>query len=320
MAIVSSDFNMAAHLLSQGEIVAIPTETVYGLAANAFDENAVRKIFEIKKRPLNHPLILHCADIGQLKKYVLEIPTQAVQLMHAFSPGPITFILKKKDTIADYITANKHTVAVRIPAHPITQKLLSTIPFPLVAPSANPYGSISPTQAFHVEKFFANEIPMILDGGACSQGIESTIVGFEVNKINIYRLGTITAEDIKKVTNTETEIAIKESDVSIAPGLSLRHYAPSTHTVLSDNVQEDIRQYADKKIALLNFNKQLDIESIFIQKVLSPSSSIHEAAKNLYAYLHELDNSNAQVIIVEKLPNTPIGNALNDRLYRASVK
>lgn len=320
MAIVSSDINMATRLLIQGEVVAIPTETVYGLAANAFDENAVRKIFEIKKRPLNHPLILHCADIDQLKKYVLEIPTHALQLMQAFCPGPITFILKKKDNIADYITANNSTVAVRIPAHPITQKLLSTIPFPLVAPSANPYGHISPTHAIHVEKYFSNEIPMILDGGACSQGIESTIVGFNENNIKIYRLGTITAEAIQKMTNLEIEIAIKESDVSIAPGLSLRHYAPITPTVLSEDILATLIQYAGKKIALLNFNKQHDTEGIFIQKILSPSSSIEEAAKNLYAYLHELDNANAQVIIVEKLPNTPLGNALNDRLYRASAK
>lgn len=320
MAIVSSDISLAARLLTQGEVVAIPTETVYGLAANAFDENAVKKIFEIKKRPLNHPLILHCANIDQLKKYVLEIPTHAFQLMQAFSPGPITFILKKKDNIADYITANKSTVAVRIPAHSITQKLLFTIPFPLVAPSANPYGNISPTQAIHVQKYFAKEIPMILDGGACSQGIESTIVGFEENKIKIYRLGTITADAINKVTNAEIEIANKDSDVSIAPGLSLRHYAPTTHTVLSDNIQVTLKQYAGKKIALLNFNNQLDIENIFIQKVLSPSSSIEEAAKNLYAYMHELDNASAHVIIVEKLPNTALGKALNDRLHRASVK
>lgn len=179
MSIISKDIAKAVELLFNEELVAIPTETVYGLAGNIYSEKAITAIFETKQRPKFNPLIVHIPSVDYLEKIVTDIPEKAKLLADAFWPGPITLVLNKKDTIPDLITAGKTTVAVRVPNHPTTLELLERLEFPLAAPSANPFNRISPTKPEHVEDYFKNEIKMVLDGGACTKGIESTIIGVD---------------------------------------------------------------------------------------------------------------------------------------------
>ena len=199
MSIISKDISKAVALLNQEKLVAIPTETVYGLAGNIFSEKAIDSIFKTKQRPLFNPLIVHIPSIDYLETIVARIPEKAKLLAEAFWPGPITLVLKKKEVIPDVITAGKDTVAVRIPNHPTTLELLKQLDFPLAAPSANPFNRISPTSAEHVESYFKNDIKMVLDGGTCTSGIESTIIGFENDEPIIYRLGALALEEIETV-------------------------------------------------------------------------------------------------------------------------
>ncbi|MEM6726277.1 MAG: L-threonylcarbamoyladenylate synthase, partial [Bacteroidota bacterium] len=193
-SIISRDVDQAVALLTDGKLVAIPTETVYGLAANIFDADAILQIFALKQRPLFNPLIVHIHAFEQLDQFVTQVPAKARLLADAFWPGPLTLILPKQAIIPDLITAGKPTVAVRIPNHPVMLELLRRLPFPLAAPSANPSGGISPTTAKHVADYFSNQLKMVLDGGDCQKGIESTIIGFEGEQPIIYRLGSLSME------------------------------------------------------------------------------------------------------------------------------
>jgi len=193
---IGKDIKKAAQLLKDGNVVAIPTETVYGLAANALDENAIRKVFEVKKRPITNPLIVHISGKEELSKYVLDISEIAEKLANHFWPGPLTLLLPKKTIISDFVTASFTNVAIRVPNHPMTLELLKNLPFPLVAPSANPFMYISPTTAQHVVKQLGDKIPYVLDGGICSKGLESTVIGFKNDIPVIYRMGSITLEEI----------------------------------------------------------------------------------------------------------------------------
>jgi len=204
MSIISKDISKAVALLKADKLVAIPTETVYGLAGNIYSEKAIKSIFETKKRPFFNPLIVHIASVKQLEDIVSHVPEKAKLLAKAFWPGAMTLVLKKQSIIPDLITAGKDTVAVRVPNHPITLKLLKQLPFPLAAPSANPFGSISPTKPEHVARYFKNDIDQVLDGGVCSNGIESTIIGFENDELIIYRLGALAIEDIEAVVGKVT--------------------------------------------------------------------------------------------------------------------
>ena len=178
---ITTDLFEAKKILEKEELVAIPSETVYGLAGNIYSEKAIKKIFQTKKRPLFNPLIVHIASTTKLKEIVSEIPEKAQQLADAFWPGSLTLVLKKNANIPDSITAGKDTVAVRVPNHELTLRLLQLLDFPVAAPSANPFGSISPTTAEHVAEYFPNDLEMVLQGGNCTNGIESTIIGFENN-------------------------------------------------------------------------------------------------------------------------------------------
>jgi L-threonylcarbamoyladenylate synthase len=183
---------------NKNELIAIPTETVYGLAGNAYSDTAIRKIFELKKRPLLNPLIVHLKSASCIQEVASEIPEIGLKLINQFWPGPLTLILKKQKHISDLMTAGKDTVAVRVPNHPLTLALLNELEFPLTAPSANPFGSISPTNAEHVLSYFGKEIEAILDGGQCEKGLESTIIGFENEKPILYRHGAISMDEIEK--------------------------------------------------------------------------------------------------------------------------
>jgi L-threonylcarbamoyladenylate synthase len=318
MSIISKDIQKAVQLLIDDQLVAIPTETVYGLAGNIFSEKAVKSIFSTKKRPFFNPLIVHIPSIDSLENIVTHIPEKAKLLAAAFWPGSLTLVLKKSDKIPAIITAGKDTVAVRIPDHPVTLALLKQLPFPLAAPSANPFGSISPTKPAHVEGYFKNKIQMVLDGGSCANGIESTIIGFEDGEPIIYRLGALPLEDIESVIG-KVAIKNKKEENPNAPGMLARHYAPKTSTFLVANVFSEVKKHSGKKIGVLVFKASLHDKNI-TEIILSKEGSMQEAASKLYAAMHELDHKNLDVIIAEKFPAFGLGNSINDRLQRATFK
>ncbi len=308
---------LAIDFLNKNEVVAIPTETVYGLAGNIFSEIAIKKIYEIKQRPFFNPLIVHIYDIKQLNELAIDIPEKAKILAKMFWPGSLTLILKKNKIVPEIVTANKNTVAIRMPNHPLALKLLSKLNFPLAAPSANPFGSISPTSALHVKEYFGNKISFILDGGNCKSGVESTIIGFENNEPVLYRLGAISIEEIEQKIG---KIRIKNNNNTSpeAPGMLLKHYAPKTTLILVENVNEEILLHNDKKIAVLLFKENINSSSVFHQEILSTKGDLNEAASNLYAALHRLDKLNLDIIIAQKFPEIGLGNTINDRLERAT--
>lgn len=317
MSIISKDIQKAISLLNEEKLVAIPTETVYGLAGNIYSEKAIKSIFKTKNRPFFNPLIVHIPSINILENIVSYIPEKARLLANAFWPGSMTLVLKKQSTIPDLITAGKDTVAVRVPNHPITLSLLKQLNFPLAAPSANPFGSISPTKPEHVERYFNNTIEMVLDGGLCTNGIESTIIGFENDEPIIYRLGALSIEDIESVVGS-VKIKNKEEISPDAPGMLERHYAPSTKTFLTENISEEIKNHKGKRIGIITFNSDLKDDSITTQIILSEKGNLQEAASKLYDALHDLDHINLDVIIAEKCPDFGLGKSINDRLQRAT--
>ncbi|GAA4972161.1 L-threonylcarbamoyladenylate synthase [Algibacter aquimarinus] len=317
MSIISKDIQKAVALLTDDKLVAIPTETVYGLAGNIYSEKAIKCIFETKKRPFFNPLIVHIPSKEALESIVSYIPEKAKLLADAFWPGSMTLVLKKQSSIPDIITAGKDTVAVRVPNHPVTLELLNELPFPLAAPSANPFGSISPTKPEHVERYFKDDIEQVLDGGSCNNGIESTIIGFENDEPVVYRLGALALEEIETVVG-KVKIKNRKEINPDAPGMLERHYAPSTLTVLSKNVIEDLKNYSGKRIGVLIFKSAIESDVIQKQIILSETGSFQEATSKLYDALHELDKQNLDVIIAEIFPDYGLGKSINDRLQRAA--
>lgn len=317
MSIISQDLEKARSLLGKEELVAIPTETVYGLAGNIYSDKAIRSIFATKERPFFNPLIVHIPNPEYLKHVVSEIPAKAQLLAKTFWPGPLTLVLKKHPKIPKLITAGKDTVAVRVPNHLLTLKLLNSLEFPLAAPSANPFGSTSPTTAEHVERYFGSKIKMVLDGGPCQKGIESTIIGFEEEQPVVYRLGSISIEDIEDCVGQVKLITHKEV-LPEAPGMLERHYAPKTKAIVTENLESDLAAHGTKKIGLLLFKTKQIPTPVEIQMTLSEKGDMEEAAQNLYALFHKLDALNLDLIIIEKLPEFGLGRAINDRINRAT--
>ena len=308
----------AIDLLISNQVLAIPTETVYGLAANALSEKAFSQIFTLKNRPQTNPLIVHCGSIEQVKKYVADFPDWAKKLAEKFWPGPLTLLLPKNELIPNQITAGSDRVGVRIPNHPVTLKLLQNLNFPLAAPSANKYGSISPTCAEHVNIQFGNELPFILDGGPCQVGIESTIIGFEDGKIIVYRLGQITVEEIEEVCDETVFIQNEAGEIIIAPGMVKHHYAPKTILKIIQNHSEI--QKDDKSGVILYNEEVIDGIPIENQFIISETGSLLEASQKLYQSFYQLDKLNLDVIFIKLFPNVGIGKSLNDRIQRAGLK
>jgi len=286
--IISTNIKKAVKLLSKDELVAIPTETVYGLAGNIFSEKAIKKIFSTKKRPFFNPLIVHIPNAEALERIASYVPEKAKQLAQQFWPGSLTLVLPKQEGIPDIITAGKDTVAVRVPNHPITLALLKELEFPLAAPSANPFNSISPTKAEHVAKYFKDQLKMVLDGGPCQKGIESTIIGFDGEEPIVYRLGAISVEEIEAVVG-KVHLQNKKEENPEAPGMLKKHYAPKTKLILCSDVAKEIHKYADKKLGVLSFSTNFKTSAITNEIILSKNGSLHEAAQHLYTALHELD-------------------------------
>lgn len=319
MTYIGKDIETAAALLENDQVIAIPTETVYGLAGNALNPFAVKKIYAIKNRPLSNPLIIHLSDAAQLNKYVKNMPAIAEKFAAYFWPGPLTMLLPKNDTIPDIVTSGLPNVAVRIPNHPVALQLLRKLSFPLAAPSANPFGYISPTSAEDVKRILSGKIDYILDGGICSKGIESTIVGFDGDTPIIYRVGAISPEAIKKIAG-KVEINNKHSAKPIVPGMLPSHYAPRTPLYLTNNIEELLKSLSSEGTGILSLKKFHSIVPQKNQEVLSETGNLDEAAHNLYKALHKLDSLKLERIIAERVPDVGIGIAINDRLERAANK
>ncbi len=318
MAEIGKDIAKAKNLLERGELVAIPTETVYGLAANALDTNAVVKIFRVKTRPQFDPLIVHVANLQQARQLVESFPEKAEKLVSKFWPGPLTLLLKKKSIVPDLVTSGMDTVGIRCPDHALTQSLLRSLSFPLAAPSANPFGYVSPTQPEHVNSQLGEQIDYILDGGECRVGIESTIVGFEHKMPVIYRLGGLGIEDIEK-TIGPVDIQLNTSSNPKAPGQLKSHYAPRKKVILGE-ISELIRQHVTQRIGVLAFQKKIEGIDPTPQVILSTSGSLEEAARHLFAALRELDKQDIDIIVSEVVPDIGLGKAINDRLRRAAAE
>ncbi|HMS33038.1 MAG TPA: L-threonylcarbamoyladenylate synthase [Ignavibacteria bacterium] len=299
MTLITKDIDTAVKELLSGNVVGLPTETVYGLGADALNEKAVLKIYETKERPAFNPVIVHVFDIENLGDYAISIPDEAYNLAEKFSPGPLTFIFKKGNKIPDIVTAGNDSVGLRIPSHPVFREVLKETNLPVAAPSANRAGRISPTSAEDVMSELKDRINFILDGGKCRIGIESTIISFTGEYPEILRHGFVTKEDIENVIGKTKEY---HSGKIISPGQLKSHYAPSTPLLCEDDLANvDV---SDKKTGLLDFSKYSDYKEI---------------ALNLFSDLRKLDEQNYDIILWKKLKDEGLGIAINDRLSRASV-
>ncbi len=315
---VGKSINECVKNLKNGEIVGIPTETVYGLGVNALDQKAVDKVFKLKNRPYFDPLICHTNSIEKVKMFVKTFPRKAEILAKTFWPGPLTILLEKKNIIPDITTSRLKRVGFRIPDNKLTLNILEKIDFPVAAPSANPFGYISPTLPKHILNMFKNNISYVLDDGGCDVGIESTIVGFENKKTLVYRVGGITIEKLEKVIG-EVEIFKKSIKLPKSSGMLKNHYSPKKDLIVGE-IKSLIKKYINKKIGVLSFNKYYEDVNLKNQIILSKNHNLEQASRNLYKSLHLLDNMNVDLILTSLLPNHGIGKSINDRIIKASKK
>ncbi len=315
MAVISKSISDAASHLSKGHLIGIPTETVYGLAGNALDPDVVINIFKVKERPSFDPLIVHTDSIGKAKSFIKAFPEEALRLADHFWPGPLTIVLPKRNIIPDIVTSGLENVAIRIPNHDLTLELLTQLDFPVAAPSANPFGYVSPTSAEHVNEHLGEKIPFILDGGPTRIGIESTIVAFIEGKKKVLRLGGVPLESLERVSGL-FEIELNQSSNPQAPGMLEGHYSPKKKLLLGD-IKAQLDQYGSENVGILSLNRTYDQVNPEFQIQLSTSGDLNEAAKNLFASMRKFDSMPVDLILAEEVPDTGLGRAINDRLRRA---
>ena len=304
-----SNIKKAKYLLDKNHCVAIPTETVYGLAANAYSDTAILKIFKLKKRPKSNPLIVHYCKAEDIKNDC-ELNSSFIKLYNKFCPGPLTFILKlkKNSKISKYVTNGKKTLAVRFPKNLKTEKLLKSLNYPLAAPSANISSKVSAVSSTEVKEDFGKKIKFVLDGGSAKIGLESTVINL-YGKTQILRPGLITKNQISQVLNKKIKIQ-KKTDKIISPGLLKRHYSPGIPVKLNCKTKED-------KAAFIVFGKKYKNNNKDIFN-LSKSGDLEEAARKLYKTFRKIKNLGFKTINVVKIPNKKIGIAINDRLRKAA--
>ena len=337
---VSSDIAAAAEILRRGGLVAIPTETVYGLGANAFDVAAVARVFEVKGRPHFDPLIVHVADISQVRELAREFPAPMLRLAKRFWPGPLTLVLPKTDRVPDLVTSGGPTVAIRIPDHPLTLSLLREVKLPIAAPSANPFGRISPTTAQHVRDQLGDKLDLILDGGPCRVGVESTVVQWAADGLHVLRPGGVSVEELEDFVDDvhlppsrcepsdddTTEGETGSENPLASPGTLLQHYAPRTPLTVVASLQSWLREQSrpgtqpmlHRRLGLLTLKPVARVELFEKCEVLSESGDLREAAANFFAALRRLDAAGLDLIVAEDFPMQGLGRALNDRLTRAA--
>jgi L-threonylcarbamoyladenylate synthase len=309
----------AAQILRDGGLVALPTETVYGLAANALDPLAVAKIFAAKERPFFDPLIVHLPDVDWLSRVASDFPPVARRLADRFWPGPLTLVLPKKDVIPDIVTSGLTSVAVRVPDHELTRKVLRLADIPIAAPSANPFGRLSPTTAEHVQKQLGSRIQAILDGGPCRVGVESTILQIDGETVTLLRPGGIPLEEIQSLIGQVELVASATSARPAAPGMLASHYAPRTPLILENTVPRGPRQRRTGLLVLSDCDESC-VKRFAQVEVLAPSGNLVDAAANFFQALHRLDAAALDEIIAVRFPDEGLGRALNDRLQRAAFR
>lgn len=318
-----TDLILAKKLLTEGKLVAIPTETVYGLAANGLDETAVAGIFSAKNRPTFDPLILHVASIEQAQSLCTDWPEMADKLARACWPGPLTLILPKADHVPDLTTSGQPTVGIRMPNNRLTLELLSTLPFPLAAPSANPFGYVSPTNAQHVADQLGDRIDYILDDGDCFVGIESTIIAIENGAPKVLRLGGLSLERISDVLGVPVLEHLNQNSNPLAPGQLDQHYSPrckliALNTMPASDIDPSVPIiYFSKQEAQRDSNNNLSDGPHYY---LSDSGDTNQAASNLFSTLRRLDQNNQKIAYFEWAPQNGLGRAINDRLERAAFQ
>jgi L-threonylcarbamoyladenylate synthase len=307
---------IAARILREGGLVAFPTETVYGLGADAGNPQAVARIFEVKGRPRLDPLIVHVSDF-ESAKYYGQFPASADALTKRFWPGPLTLIVAKKPSIPSIVTAGLDTVAIRVPAHPAALALIKAAGFGIAAPSANPFGYVSPTDAQHVAEQLGDAIDLILDGGPCSIGVESTIVSLEISTYRVLRVGGTPIEEIEAILGN-VDINIDVSRRPQAPGQLKRHYSTSTCLEIAEESAEII--YAGEKVGLLSLTEPENPRNYAAVEVLSASGNLREAAANLFRALRRLDALSLDKIVARPVREEGLGRAIMDRLRRCSAR
>jgi len=327
-----TDVQHAAEVLRDGGLVAFPTETVYGLGADALNETAVAKVFVVKNRPHFDPLIVHVHDVAQLNVLVQDVPATARQLIERFWPGPLSLVLPKTAAVPDLVTAGLPTVAVRMPDHPLALDLLRTADMPVAAPSANPFGAVSPTTAAHVAEQLGDAVDYILDGGPCRVGVESTVLhvgGPERGNSPVadapgspvavlLRPGGVTVEELEGLTGPvrlPADAQDPESESPPSPGMLRRHYAPATPLEIQHTVREPD---AGERVGLLTMQPHRLAERFASVEVLSASGDVVEAASRFFAALRRLDAAELDRIVAVPFSEEGLGRALNDRLRRAA--
>ena len=308
MKSIQSNIKKAKKYLDKNHCIGVPTETVYGLAGNAYSDKAVKKIFKLKNRPMNNPLIVHYYDVNKLREDC-NINDKFIQLYEKFSPGPITFVLNLKDNskISKFVTNKQKNLAVRFPKHPLFKKLLKNLNYPLAAPSANISTRLSSVEASDVQEEFGSKIEYVLDGGKCEIGLESTIINL-TNKPTLLRFGGLDVSKIERVLKNKISININ-SKKKVAPGQFPLHYSPGVplrKNVIKPKINEAYVLIKKRKINLKNYY------------YLTKNKNLKQAAKNLYSLLRKIKKDGYKMIAVEKIPNFGVGKTINDRLKRAS--
>jgi L-threonylcarbamoyladenylate synthase len=323
MTSLPNNIAKAADLLRIGGLVAFPTETVYGLGADAANELAVRKVFQVKGRPYDHPLIVHLSDASQMDEWAEDISELAKKLAKAFWPGPLTIVLKKRSQVLNCVTGNQSTVALRVPSHPVARALLKAFGGGVVAPSANKFTRISPTTASAVHEEFGNDLEMVLDGGACEVGLESTIIDLSGDQPILLRPGKISLQALSDVLGCEVIASTNEKIATRAPGMHHLHYAPETKTILIEpkNIAAFLAtlRASDLPVGLVMYSQlgllQTNHPNVFYVKM---SDEPHAYAHELYRTLRAMDNQHYKRIVIEAVPNGVEWDAIRDRLQKAS--
>ncbi|CUT03855.1 L-threonylcarbamoyladenylate synthase [Candidatus Chrysopegis kryptomonas] len=318
MRVIANDENikLAGSIIKKGGLVAFPTETVYGLGADALNPYAVAKIFEVKNRPKFDPLIVHISKFNWLEKLTEKIDEQALKLIEKFWPGPLTLVLPKSEIVPDIVTAGLKSVAIRMPSHPVALALIDSAETPISAPSANPFGYISPTTADHVEKQLGDKIDLILDGGKCPIGVESTVLSL-LDEPTILRPGGLPIEEIEKVIG-KVKIQTKSEKI-LSPGQLQTHYSPRTPVKIFSSIEEILDKRIENAGILLFKKYDFEVKAKHVE-ILSEKGDLVEAASNLFSALHRLDEAGVDVIYAQEVPEVGLGIAIMDRLRKASGK
>jgi len=314
LKVTSQSIKEAALIIQKGGLVAFPTETVYGLGADALNPLAVARVFEVKERPNFDPLIVHISSLADIEQLCLKIDKTARTLMEHFWPGPLTLVLPKSSLVPDIVTAGLPTVAVRMPSHPVASELIKAAGTPVAAPSANLFSRLSPTTAQHVKEQLGDKIDLILDGGRSNIGVESTVISLASGKAHLLRPGGLSLEDIENVIGA-VKIQIPKSLSPLSPGQLPRHYSPRTPIRLLP--PDKIEFEEDKRVGLLAFTSLKTEMPCEVVEILSPEGDIVEAAANLFPCLHRLDKAGLDIIYAEPVPEIGLGRAIMDRLYKA---